>query len=165
MEKGNPRNVRASFDGDLIEFGFLVDKETAYPYHYVIIGNGTMKTDTEKTSFAICKVVCFNKKKIEALRKRIPPISDIESAARRHKVLGHPARQAIICVLDLDECCVCDLANILEKPVSTVSQHLRMLMSSGLLKSRQEGKLVFYSLVPGLSASRLMGVACEYDRK
>ena len=93
-----------------------------------------------------CKVVCFNEKKISALKKKLPSKSKLESAARRYKLLGHPARQAILHVLSIDECCVCDLANILAKPVSTVSQHLRMLMSAGFLRSRQEGKLVFYSL-------------------
>jgi len=99
-----------------------------------------------KRQFTICKVVCFNEKKISALKKQVPSKGELDSAARRHKVLGHPARQAILHVLNIDECCVCDLANILEKPVSTVSQHLRMLMSAGFLRSRQEGKLVFYSL-------------------
>lgn len=104
----------------------------------------------EKTSFTICKVVCFNKRKIEALKKKLPSLSDLESTAGCHKALGHPTRQAIVHTLNLDECCVCDLANILEKPVTTVSQHLQMLMSAGLLRSRQEGKLVFYSLTPGI---------------
>jgi len=99
-----------------------------------------------KRHFTICKVVCFNEKKISALKKQLPSKSKLDSAAHRHKVLGHPARLAILHVLNIDECCVCDLANILGKPVSTVSQHLRMLMSAGFLCSRQEGKLVFYSL-------------------
>ena len=94
------------------------------------------------------KVVCFNEKKIAAPKKQLPSRDELESAARRYKVVGHPARQAILHVLSIDDCCVCDLANILGKPVSTVSQHLRMLMSAGFLRSRQEGKLVFYSLVP-----------------
>ena len=99
-----------------------------------------------KRRLTTCKIVCFNKEKISALKKKLPSKSKLESAARSYKVLGHPARQAILHVLSLDECCVCDLANILKKPVSTVSQHLRMLMSAGFLSSRQEGKLVFYSL-------------------
>ncbi len=101
-----------------------------------------------KPQVTICKAVCFNERKISALKRQLPPERELASAARRHKVLGHPARQAILHVLQIDECCVCDLAAILGKPVSTVSQHLRMLMSAGLLRSRQEGKLVFYSLAP-----------------
>jgi len=99
-----------------------------------------------KRRLTTCKVVCFNEKKISALKEKLPSKSKLESAARSYKVLGHPARQAILHILSIDECCVCDLANILEKPVSTISQHLRLLMSAGFLRSRQDGKLVFYSL-------------------
>jgi DNA-binding transcriptional ArsR family regulator len=66
--------------------------------------------------------------------------------ADRYKAMAHPCRLAILYALALEECCVCDLANILRKPVSTISQHLRMLKAAGLVKSRQDGKLVFYEI-------------------
>ena len=71
---------------------------------------------------------------------------ELQASARHHKALGHPARLAILHILSLGECCVCDVAEVLEKPVSTVSQHLKTLMSEDLLDYRQEGKLIFYSL-------------------
>ena len=114
----------------------------------VILGNDVMENSVRKRWLTTCKVVCFNKKKISGLKKKLPSKSKLESAARRYKLLGHPAPQAILHVLSIDECCACDLANILSKPVSTVSQHLRMLMSAGFLRSQQEKKLVFYSLEP-----------------
>jgi DNA-binding transcriptional ArsR family regulator len=96
--------------------------------------------------FKQCSVVCFDVEKIAAIKNRLPAERELTEAARRHKVLGHPVRQAILHALRMEECCVCDLAEILGKPVSTVSQHLRMLASVGLLEYRQQGKLVFYSL-------------------
>ena len=117
-----------------------------------------MDTGVQRRRSTTCKVVCFNEKKISALKKQLPARNELESAARRYKVLGHPARQAILHVLSIDDCCVCDLANILGKPVSTVSQHLRMLMSAGFLRSRQEGKLVFYSLAPAALRKNQEGV-------
>jgi len=95
---------------------------------------------------SVCKTVCLNKEKISFLKKQIPSRKVLDAAADRHKALGHPMRQAILSVLAAKVCCVCDLANILELPVSTVSQHLRTLRSVGLLRSRQVGKIVFYSL-------------------
>ncbi len=92
-----------------------------------------------------CGVVCLNTEKVSLLKKQVPSRGALEKIAGRHKALGHPTRQAILRVLAAEECCVCDLANVLELPVSTVSQHLRTLRSVGLLSSRQEGKLVFYS--------------------
>ena len=103
--------------------------------------------------FRVCKVVCWNEQKIRAMKTRLPDEATLKAAARRHKALGHPARQAIVHVLGISECCVCDLANILDKPVSTVSQHLGLMMTEGLLSSRQQGKLVFYSLAPQPDAS------------
>jgi len=76
-------------------------------------------------------------------------------------VLGHPARQAILHILSIDECCVCDVAEILRKPVSTVSQHLRTLVVEGILDYRQEGKLVFYSLAPDATAGSEVSGAME----
>jgi DNA-binding transcriptional ArsR family regulator len=87
----------------------------------------------------------LNTEKVSLLKKQVPSRGALEKIAGRHKALGHPTRQAILRVLAAEECCVCDLANVLELPVSTVSQHLRTLRSVGLLSSRQEGKLVFYS--------------------
>ena len=99
-----------------------------------------------KRPFKSCTVVCFNKEKIAGLKKQLPSNKELQASARHHKALGHPARLAILHILSIDECCVCDVAEVLEKPVSTVSQNLRTLMSEGLLDYRQEGKLIFYSL-------------------
>ena len=106
---------------------------------------------TQERPFRSCTVVCFNDKKIAALKEQLPAEKTLREYARRHKVLGHPVRQAILHILSIDECCVCDVAEVLGKPVSTVSQHLRTLMSEGFLDYRQEGKLVFYSLAPELT--------------
>ena len=102
--------------------------------------------------FKSCSVVCFNKEKIAALKKQLPAEKELLRSARRHKALGHPARQAILHILSIDECCVCDVAETLGKPVSTVSQHLRALMAEGLLDYRQDGKLIFYSLTADAKA-------------
>ena len=94
----------------------------------------------------VCNAVCFNAEKIAWLRRQLPDQKILKARALRHKTMGHPVRQAILHILGNEECCVCDLANILGLPVSTVSQHLRMLATAELLVSRQQGKLVFYAL-------------------
>jgi DNA-binding transcriptional ArsR family regulator len=109
---------------------------------------------TEK-SVPVCKTVCFNADKIDLLRRRLPDAKVFHRHALRHKAQGHPVRQAILHLLAKEECCVCDLANILELPVSTVSQHLQKLASADLLVSRQQGKLVFYALAEELIPSEV----------
>ena len=93
-----------------------------------------------------CKAVCYNEAKIASMKASLPTAVELEALAAAYKVAGHRVRQAILHVLDTEECCVCDLANILEEPVSTISQHLKLLMSAGLLTSRRDSKLVFYAL-------------------
>ena len=99
-----------------------------------------------------CKVICFNRRKIETLRQALPPVEDLKREAESLKTIGHPGRLAVLFALALEECCVCDLSHILGQPVSTVSQHLRILKSAGFVRCRHAGKLVFYSITASASA-------------
>ena len=63
------------------------------------------------------------------------------------KVFGDSTRLRILCVLsDRDEVCVADLAETLEMTQSAISHQLRTLKQSKLVKSRRDGKMVYYSL-------------------
>ncbi len=94
----------------------------------------------------LCRVVCFNRRKIASLRRELPPASGLEHLSAVYKVLGHRGRLAVLTLLAAQECCVCDVANVLRLPLSTASQHLRALRTAGLIRPRQDGKLVFYSI-------------------
>ena len=93
-----------------------------------------------------CRAVCFNEHKIRSLVRALPAAREFAQLASQHKALGHSLRLQIVRVLQMEECCVCDLANVLRQPVSTISQHLKVLRQAGLVKARQEGKLIFCSL-------------------
>ncbi|MDF1667914.1 MAG: metalloregulator ArsR/SmtB family transcription factor [Planctomycetota bacterium] len=93
------------------------------------------------------KVQCFNDSKVARLRSALSAASTLDVLAQRLKALGHKVRLQILELLSVEECCVCDLANILEQPVSTLSQHLKTLKTVGLVQSRQCGKFVMYSVV------------------
>ena len=47
------------------------------------------------------------------------------------------------------EVCVCDLAKALNMTQSAISHQLRILKQNKLVKSRREGKSIFYSLADG----------------
>lgn len=102
-----------------------------------------------------CDVVCLNSEKIESIQRELPSREQLQEKARFYKAIGHPVRLAILEVLTMEECCVCDLANVLREPVSTISQHLKMLRELKLLSSRREGKLVFYSFADPLKLNPL----------
>ncbi len=63
------------------------------------------------------------------------------------KVLGHPARIAILEHLIQRQTCVCgDLVEVLPLAQATVSQHLKELKSVGLIKGEIEGTSVCYCI-------------------
>ncbi len=62
------------------------------------------------------------------------------------KIFGDTTRIRILFVLFEEELCVCDLAAALQMTQSAISHQLNILKRSRLVKSRREGKSVFYSL-------------------
>jgi DNA-binding transcriptional ArsR family regulator len=63
------------------------------------------------------------------------------------KVLGHPARIAILEYLMRQQTCICgDLVDELPLAQATVSQHLKELKQVGLIKGEIEGTSVCYCI-------------------
>ena len=63
------------------------------------------------------------------------------------KSLAHPARVAIMKVLAKYHSCLCgEIVAELPLSQSTVSQHLKELRSAGLIKGKQDGPSVTYSI-------------------
>ena len=61
-------------------------------------------------------------------------------------MFGDSTRIRILFVLFESEVCVCDLAEVLHMTQSAISHQLKILKQARLVKSRREGKAVFYSL-------------------
>ena len=66
--------------------------------------------------------------------------------AELFKIFGDPTRIRILYAMLDTERCVNDIAGLLQMSQSSVSHQLRILKQSKLVKSRREGKSVFYSL-------------------
>ena len=66
--------------------------------------------------------------------------------AELFKIFGDPTRIRILYAMLDTERCVNDIAGILQMSQSSVSHQLRILKTSKLVKSRREGKSIFYSL-------------------
>ena len=62
------------------------------------------------------------------------------------KGLSNQTRVNIVKMLLSGERCVCEITPHVKKNQSTVSIHLKKLKTLGLLKSRKEGRLVYYSI-------------------
>ena len=62
------------------------------------------------------------------------------------KALGHPARLRIVEELLGGERCVCELVDISEGGWSTVSRHLSVLKTAGVVEDEKRGLQVYYRL-------------------
>ena len=82
-------------------------------------------------------------------RKKLPKEEELYDLAELYKVFGDSTRIRILFVLFEAEVCVCDLAAALQMTQSAISHQLRILKQNKLVKSRREGKSIFYSLADG----------------
>jgi ArsR family transcriptional regulator len=62
------------------------------------------------------------------------------------RALGDRTRLRIVNLLARGSLCVCDIQRILEQPQSSVSRHLALLKSAGLIRDRRDGMRIFYGL-------------------
>ena len=60
------------------------------------------------------------------------------------KVLGSPFRIELLYSIGNGESCVCHLEALLKKRQAYISQHLMVMRDAGILKTRRDGKYVFY---------------------
>lgn len=70
----------------------------------------------------------------------------VNETADLFKIFGDTTRLRILLVLQGQELCVLDIAQELDMTQSAISHQLRILKQSRLVKSRREGKSVYYSL-------------------
>lgn len=68
------------------------------------------------------------------------------------KAMAHPSRFAILTALSDGERNVGDIERLSGIPQPALSQQLAVLRDSGLVESRRDAKLVFYTLCPGALA-------------
>lgn len=83
---------------------------------------------------------------ISEVTRRMPQEDLLMDLAELFKVFGDSTRIRILYVLFVSEMCVCDIAQLLNMTQSAISHQLRILKQSRLIKSRRDGKTVFYSL-------------------
>jgi len=83
---------------------------------------------------------------MEGMPAGMPDEDAMSDLAELFKVFGDFTRIKILFALLKEPVCVTDLAEKLGLTQSAVSHQLRLLKQSRLVKSRREGKLVFYYL-------------------
>ena len=99
----------------------------------------------EKTK-DLCEVFCLNEPKVEKVKSDLLPEETLTDLSEMYKVLSDKNRVKILMALRDGELCVCDISHVLGASTSAVSHQLRILRNKKLVKYRNEGKIVFYSL-------------------
>ncbi len=103
----------------------------------------TNTTDDEKL---ICDEQHLHHCAVDRTKAEMPSEDELFRLAETFKIFGDSTRIRIICSLMHRELCVCDLAELLGMGQSAISHQLRLLRTSRLVKTRREGKSIFYSL-------------------
>ncbi len=93
-----------------------------------------------------CECMEIHTDLLKQVQAEMPPEEDLYDLAELFKVFGDSTRIRILFVLFESEVCVCDLAQVLGMTSSAVSHQLRILKQNRLVKSRRDGKSIFYSL-------------------
>ncbi len=93
-----------------------------------------------------CDCEVIHEDTVNRVREKMPLEETLYDLAELFKVFGDSTRIKILWALDEAEMCVCDIAVLLKMTQSAISHQLRLLKQAALVKSRREGKIVFYSL-------------------
>jgi len=80
------------------------------------------------------------------VRETLPKDEVICDLADFFKIFGDTTRVKILYSLDKSDMCVCDISALLGMSISAVSHQLKNLRDSNLVKTRRDGKIVYYSL-------------------
>lgn len=95
---------------------------------------------------AKCSERVVHPEAVRAGKARIPVDEDLEGMGFFFKVLGDPTRLKILHALLAGEMCVCDLGEALTMSVSAVSHQLAVLKRARLVRSRRDGKIIYYAI-------------------
>ena len=107
-----------------------------------------MQKDLDKEPVC-CETVEVHEDLLRIVEQTMPEETELYDLAEMFKVFGDSTRIRILFVLSSAEVCVCDLARVLNMTQSAISHQLRILKQNKLVKSRREGKSIFYSLADG----------------
>ncbi|MDP2875243.1 MAG: metalloregulator ArsR/SmtB family transcription factor [Holophaga sp.] len=86
----------------------------------------------------------------------------LRSMVERLKAVSHPLRLRVLALLGSGELCVCQVAEVLQVPTSSVSEALRELRRAGFVNERKEGRWVYVSVIPETEMSPVLkGILAE----
>lgn len=104
-----------------------------------------------------------NEVKENAIRN-MPDEETVYELSDLFKVLSDSTRLRILWAMENGEMCVCCISEVLGMSVSAVSHQLKTLRQANLVKTRRDGKNIYYSL-DDHHVKILLDVALEHMRE
>ena len=104
------------------------------------------KTMTHRKLADRCADTVINEDKVGQAQQALLDGLSATHLADIFKALSDPTRVRIVSILARTELCVCDLAATLGMTQSAVSHQLRLMRDMRVVRSRKEGRMVYYSL-------------------
>lgn len=94
-----------------------------------------------------CTVRCVDPGKVAAVSESLIEVDEAAELAEMFRLLGDPTRVRILfALLEAGELCVCDVAAVVDTSETKVSQAMRLLRGSGVVRNRRDGRNVYYRL-------------------
>ena len=93
-----------------------------------------------------CEGEIIHEDTVKAVRATFPADEVLFDLSDFYKIFGDTTRVKILYALDKSDLCVCDISSLLGMSISAVSHQLKTLRDSDLVRTRREGKVVYYSL-------------------
>ena len=94
----------------------------------------------------VCECEIIHEDVVKRVKATFPKDEMIFDLADFYKIFGDTTRVKILYALDKSELCVCDISALLVMSVSAVSHQLRTLRESNLVRTKRQGKVIYYSL-------------------
>ena len=107
---------------------------------------------------------CVHDECVSRARAKMPNDETLGDLGEFFKTFGDSTRIRIVAALIAGELCVHDIAAVLGMTVSAVSHQLRVLRQAKIVRTRRDGKQIFYS-IDDEHVGILFSVALEHVRE
>jgi ArsR family transcriptional regulator len=105
-----------------------------------------MKSRHPEKMVDIFRLSCIHEDVVRDVARKLPKIQRIQDLSEMYKLFANSTRLHILWALSESEMCVCDICALLQMKQPTVSHQLKYLYRFRLVKTRREGKVIYYSL-------------------
>ncbi len=102
--------------------------------------------DIDKPNDEKCEVTLIHEDNVKKAINELPDDKLIADLSDMFKIFGDQTRVKILMALESGELCVCDIAAVMDMSQSAISHQLRVLKQSNIVKTRRQGKVVYYSI-------------------